>query len=71
MSPSVLKQLAAEQDSAAALARRAPVGLSDKTLSGAARELRRQDEPVLPSEGRGREREEHQHELTRNIQKER
>nr|WP_246871558.1 conjugative transfer relaxase/helicase TraI domain-containing protein [Pantoea ananatis] len=71
VSPSVLKQLAAEQDSAAALARRAPVGLSDKTLSGAARELRRQDEPVLPSEGRGREREEHQHELTRNIQKER
>ncbi|MGP2446666.1 MobF family relaxase [Pantoea ananatis] len=71
VSPSVLKQLTAEQDSAAALARRAPVGLSDKTLSGAARELRRQDEPALPPEGRGREREEPQRELTRNIQKER
>ncbi|MCH9300014.1 MobF family relaxase [Pantoea allii] len=71
VSLSVLKQLTAEQDSAAALARRAPVGLSDKTLSGAARELRRQDEPVLPPEGRGREREEPQRELTRNIQKER
>ncbi|WP_324022105.1 conjugative relaxase (plasmid) [Pantoea sp. JZ29] len=70
VSPSVLKQLTAEQDSAAALARRAPVGLSDKTLSGAARELRRQGEPVLPPEGRGREREEPQRELTRNIQKE-
>ncbi|WP_273759504.1 MobF family relaxase [Pantoea ananatis] len=71
VSPSVLKQLTAEQDSAAALARRAPIGLSDKTLSGAARELRRQDEPALPPEGRGREREEPQRELTRNIQKER
>ncbi|MDC7872127.1 conjugal transfer protein TraI [Pantoea ananatis] len=71
VSPSVLKQLTAEQDSAAALARRAPVGLSDKTLSGAARELRRQDETVLPPEGRGREREEPQRERIRNIQKER
>ncbi|WP_275234944.1 MobF family relaxase [Pantoea ananatis] len=71
VSPSVLKQLTAEQDSAVTLTRRTHVDLSDKTLSGAARELRRQDEPVLPSEGRGREREEHQHELTRNIQKER
>lgn len=71
VSPSVLKQLTAEQDSAAALARRAPAGLSDKTLSGAAHELRRQDEPVLPSEERGREREEPQRERIRNIQKER
>ncbi|WP_432369504.1 MobF family relaxase (plasmid) [Pantoea allii] len=71
VSPSVLKQLTAEQDSAAALARRVPAGLSDKTLSGAAHELRRQDEPVLPSEGRGREREEPQRERIRNIQKER
>ncbi len=71
VSPSVLKQLTAEQDSAVTLTRRTHVDLSDKTLSGAARELRRQDEPALPPEGRGREREEPQRELTRNIQKER
>ncbi len=70
-SPSVLKQLTAEQDSAAALARRAPPVCQIKHCQAPAHELRRQDEPVLPSEGRGREREEPQRERIRNIQKER